>query len=116
MMVVDVVFVVSGSSPEFNHNWQEQSSCGIFDMEVIVMSVRALSRPRPGPTDGLTSDINIAQDRTIIILLFHQTELHEVKILARLTLKTMSTIVFIAHLLLLIIDTLRHNIFNLLHE
>ena len=63
MMVVDVVFVVSGSSPEFNHNWQEQSSCGIFDMEVIVMSVRALSRPRPGPTDGLTSDINIAQDR-----------------------------------------------------
>ena len=116
-MIVDVVFVVSGSSPEFNHNWQEQSSCGIFDMEVIVMSVRALSRPRPGPTDGLTnSDINIAQDRNSNNSTFHQTELHEVKILARLTLKTMSTIVFIAHLLLLIIDTLRHNIFNLLHE
>ena len=72
-MIVDVVFVVSGSSPEFNHNWQEQSSCGIFDMEVIVMSVRSLSRPGPGLTDG---DINIAENRTIILLLL-QTGVHE---------------------------------------
>ena len=65
-MVVDVVFVVSGSSPEFNHNWQEQSSCGIFDMEVIVMSVKGLSRHQARtnrwPNAG---DINIAENRKI---------------------------------------------------
>ena len=37
------------------------------------MSVRSLSRPRPGLTDG---DINIAENRTIILLLL-QTGLHE---------------------------------------
>ena len=78
------------------------------------MSVKGLSRHRQGLTDGLhPGDINIPEKQRKNL---RSNEQNCMKISARFTLNAMSTVVFIAHLLLLIIDTLRHNIFNLLHE
>ena len=75
------------------------------------MSVKGLSRHRQGLTDGLhPGDINIPEKQR------KNLQSNKQNCMKRFTLNAVSTVVFIAHLLLLIIDTLRHNIFNLLHE